>query len=672
MATIYVSGDGSGDYNCSGVNDHIQINQALTYANSLSGHNTVYLRGPNTYNVDGQCIIKSDTTLTGDSTACIKLINNAGWLKNTPLIGNVNAKNINIHGFEIDGNHAKQGVAVGLSYYTMIRFDGVPYNINIYDMYLHDSSNDIIKIQGGYQNVASSIHDNIIKNPGHEAVYVIAAKNVTVYNNTMNTFCNAGIRTYNSDGFSFHDNYIYGSGGSWGIVIDEESGSSTGGEIYNNVIHGTPSPGIMACTNKAYAATSITDLHIHHNVVYNTGGAGIEILGWDNVLIENNVIDACRNGIQLYNGLPAYKKPIITGTCYITLRNNIITNASGYGIANYLAQHVYILEYNNVWNNSGGNYYGVTKGANDISVDPLYYDLSKHKYYLKSKGGTWNGTTWEIMTVTSPCIDTGKPTSSYSNEPAPNGGRINIGAYGNTQYASKSPSGTTPPPPPPLTSLKYIYFEAENAEEIDSPMTVVNDPNVSNGKYVDVPLNAVYCGSQHECPRALYNVVVAVPGIYKLMGLMFADSIGHNSMHINNSFTWHIPVSTGWQWANVTADIPNYDTPSQTGSPKLFNLSKGSTTFSIAIQEPGVKFDRFLLTNDLDFMPVGFGQPGVFTVNIISNPPRANITTIEENQNLNLISLILDKQMENEEDSSITNLYNKMKELIYSIRGYKK
>ena len=50
----------------------------------------------------------------------------------------------------------------------------------------------------------------------------------------MNTYCNAGIRTYNSDGFSFHDNYIYGSGGSWGILIDEEGRNSNGGEIYNN------------------------------------------------------------------------------------------------------------------------------------------------------------------------------------------------------------------------------------------------------------------------------------------------------------------------------------------------------------------------------------------------------------------------------------------------------
>jgi len=36
----------------------------------------------------------------------------------------------------------------------------------------------------------------------------------------------------------------------------------------------------------------------------------------------------------------------------------------------------------------------------------------------------------------SPCIDAGDPVSNFSNEPEPNGGQINIGAYGNTVEAS--------------------------------------------------------------------------------------------------------------------------------------------------------------------------------------------------------------------------------------------
>jgi len=39
--------------------------------------------------------------------------------------------------------------------------------------------------------------------------------------------------------------------------------------------------------------------------------------------------------------------------------------------------------------------------------------------------------------VTSPGIAAGDPASDFTNEPQPNGARINMGAYGNTQYASK-------------------------------------------------------------------------------------------------------------------------------------------------------------------------------------------------------------------------------------------
>ncbi|MBW2096919.1 MAG: DUF11 domain-containing protein [Deltaproteobacteria bacterium] len=39
----------------------------------------------------------------------------------------------------------------------------------------------------------------------------------------------------------------------------------------------------------------------------------------------------------------------------------------------------------------------------------------------------------------SPCIDAGDPTDSYSDEPLPNGGVINIGAYGGTTEATTSP-----------------------------------------------------------------------------------------------------------------------------------------------------------------------------------------------------------------------------------------
>jgi len=66
-------------------------------------------------------------------------------------------------------------------------------------------------------------------------------------------------------------------------------------------------------------------------------------------------------------------------------------------------------------------------------------------YHLKSQAGRWDSNEgprssrgWTRDDVTSPCIDSGDPNSPIGHEPFPNGGFINIGAYGGTAEASKS------------------------------------------------------------------------------------------------------------------------------------------------------------------------------------------------------------------------------------------
>ena len=64
-------------------------------------------------------------------------------------------------------------------------------------------------------------------------------------------------------------------------------------------------------------------------------------------------------------------------------------------------------------------------------------------YHLKSQAGRWhpNIGSWIQDDVTSPCIDAGDQNTPVGEEPFPNGGRINMGAYGGTVEASKSPLG---------------------------------------------------------------------------------------------------------------------------------------------------------------------------------------------------------------------------------------
>jgi hypothetical protein len=103
------------------------------------------------------------------------------------------------------------------------------------------------------------------------------------------------------------------------------------------------------------------------------------------------------------------------------------------------------------------NVQGGWAGEGNIDVDPCFADPGywdpngtsgdsnddfwvNGDYHLKSQAGRWDPTsaTWVRDDVTSPCIDVGDPMLPIGPEPFPNGGRINMGAYGGTTQASKS------------------------------------------------------------------------------------------------------------------------------------------------------------------------------------------------------------------------------------------
>jgi len=99
-------------------------------------------------------------------------------------------------------------------------------------------------------------------------------------------------------------------------------------------------------------------------------------------------------------------------------------------------------------------------GRGNIVADPCFVALGQREdsgtifpwnnewidgdYHLKSEKGRWdpNIETWVLDDVTSPCIDTGDPNSKIGLEPLPNGGILNMGAYGGSPQASMSPYDT--------------------------------------------------------------------------------------------------------------------------------------------------------------------------------------------------------------------------------------
>lgn len=130
-----------------------------------------------------------------------------------------------------------------------------------------------------------------------------------------------------------------------------------------------------------------------------------------------------------------------TSTAAPTITNTIVAFSTGGGGIHVVAGGTPTISYCDVYGNTGGNYAVIADqtGANgNISQDPLFANAAGDDFHLKSKGGRWNGVFWVVDAVHSPCIDAGDPASPFASEPAPNGGRVNMGAFGNTAQASKS------------------------------------------------------------------------------------------------------------------------------------------------------------------------------------------------------------------------------------------
>jgi len=507
---VYVAGDGTGDFNCDGTSDQVEINQALDYVAANSAYTTVYLKGPNTYWIDEPIYISANTTLEGDSSAIVKLIDNANWnTQYKPLIGqkgtqfilrmpdeSVTTGNITIRGFELDGNRINQTEPAGASYYRMIQLQNC-YNVTVNDMYIHHGLADGIILEWSEQSsydINSKFYNNRIHYDGHDGIYLGQVRNFEIYNNNVtNTRTDASFRMQNCNNFKIHDNITGNapdrnmSGVSAVHIMNYGNRPIDDVEIYNNFFYGNQVwHGIWLEQLPNGGAASLnthTGVYIHNNIISQYRLAGIGIYGFNNTRIENNTIEISAEdaGITFYSG-----DPINTSLSGFQtfVKNNIIVRNYTYGIDNKAPSiHTFISEYNCINGNLIGNYNNVSS-TTDIYTNPnlsceyyfdsiynyRYYNATSYHilspiwnnaddegdwanpecrtdlganaawniYHLQSEYGRWDSTQWVIDTVTSPCIDAGDPIFDYSNEPTPNGSRINIGAFGNTTEASKS------------------------------------------------------------------------------------------------------------------------------------------------------------------------------------------------------------------------------------------
>jgi parallel beta-helix repeat protein len=280
----------------------------------------------------------------------------------------------------------------------------------------------------------------------------------------------------------------------------------------------------------------ITDNVIADNKI----GIGV----WDGAHpdIRNNIILNNSLGLYIYGSKDSPSNPdIINNTIVnnemdgITLRvvvspmivNNIIVGNMT-GINHNFVTGTPCLSYNNLWDNDV-NYLRDNRvdetlaGPGSISVDPYFAapgywaDANDPNigiaepndpnavwidgdYHLKSQAGRYDPTTqaWIVDDVTSPCIDAGDPNSPIGEEPEPNGGIINMGAYGGTKEAGKSPSGLQakysggtgePNDPYQIATAEDLMLLGDSPEDYDKHFILTADidldPNLPGRKVFD-------------------------------------------------------------------------------------------------------------------------------------------------------------------------------------------
>ena len=262
----------------------------------------------------------------------------------------------------------------------------------------------------------NNISNNIFVNCQNHGLEMYSSSNYnTINNNTINLTQGNGIDTYVSWGNNITNNRI-------SFFRDNGIAEYYGGanNITNNIVfNGT---GTQFALGENYLGSGIS-IYVDGN--YN-----------NSTIVGNTIINNPGHGIHI-------SKVNTSGFIVnnLTIKNNIIVNNSKYGISMlnsspYITN--YIVDYNNVWNNGFGDYNQTFTISNSISSNPLF--VSSIDSHLQGNQ-TWNGTAWVHYGTDSPAIGAGDPTSDNSLSPwYPTQTRIEMGAYGNTIYASQ---GTT-------------------------------------------------------------------------------------------------------------------------------------------------------------------------------------------------------------------------------------
>ena len=301
--------------------------------------------------------------------------------------------------------------------------------------------------------------------------------------------------------------------------------------IIGNVIAGCDDHGIVL-RDKCYPV-------LMNNLIIDCSSAGIAVENSCEALLVNNTIVNCGRGIRLFDlGRWDYPYYLTPGGGTATVINCIIwdcpkpvtlDDSSNTQIEDR-GSHITV-KYSDIQGGQNGisvsgSRSTVTWEQGNINADPQFVAAGSGDCHLKSRAGRWDAASesWILDNITSPCIDAGDPCSPVAFEPYPNGGFgfINMGAFGGTDEAGKSPSGfhakygggTGGPDNPYLIytdeHMNTIGLHEEDfgrhfeqRADIDLGSLGESDFNII-GRYPALPFRGVFDGNSHTISNFRY------------------------------------------------------------------------------------------------------------------------------------------------------------------------
>jgi formylglycine-generating enzyme required for sulfatase activity len=271
-------------------------------------------------------------------------------------------------------------------------------------------NNDITLIDGGAGDVAD---------PGGSAaaVFLPSCSESFVEKNRIERI------TGGVGGWHYVSEWV-GDGGDAAGVLVENTKTSIRGNIISAVaggVAGASTGGKMGSASGVSLLSSPSLSTLSGDIIHDVTTACVTTDGSADLSIENLTCLAATGGDAGDLGHGVVLEAGAAGV--VTVRDSILSGGTGYALTSEAGNPSLSLQalFSDLHDFDLGPVHNAAMDVSCLAVDPLFVDPLNGDLHLAP---------------TSPCVDAGAPTSDFSQEPAPNGCRANLGAYGNTSDAA--------------------------------------------------------------------------------------------------------------------------------------------------------------------------------------------------------------------------------------------